>query len=447
MKKIYLDIIFLYILLINLNTITSKNLCPNNPLINVGFISIKNISLITVNENKYKSNLTNEEREQYEEMIDLKQSFSASLDSVSVSFSPEKQSYWDGLNHITLVFFLLSLFPIAIIIIYLLLRFLCKKCSGPRKATDITRFYRNSTWVFMIISTIALFVLYTIILVYSVKINNAVKSTFNRASELIENNEKLYSKITGTIDYFKTLNLATPEDALLNNFKSHIDNYINVTENHTDEIKINDNNRNLGMILLYVYYLIVIILAYLFFFLKLKTPEGILFILVLFTIPAMMVFEGYISKYFFFYSDLCGAINGALYSNEFPIAGQSLGYYYNCFDKQTKAELYGIRFVLYNSAMEAMSEHHQKAIKEYNDLNSQILSPQLNCGIVTEIVPKIEEEFCKDNLIRMYDIIKLMNWLLFVTFLFAIGVRRLENLIWKKKTEIESMIENLEQIY
>ena len=66
MKKIYLDIIFLYILLINLNTITSKNLCPNNPLINVGFISIKNISLITVNENKYKSNLTNEEREQSE---------------------------------------------------------------------------------------------------------------------------------------------------------------------------------------------------------------------------------------------------------------------------------------------------------------------------------------------------------------------------------------------
>ena len=29
----------------------------------------------------------------------------------------------------------------------------------------------------------------------------------------------------------------------------------------------------------------------------------------------------------------------------------------------------------------------------------------------------------------------------------AIGVRMAENLIWKKKVEIENMIENLEQIY
>ena len=40
-----------------------------------------------------------------------------------------------------------------------------------------------------------------------------------------------------------------------------------------------------------------------------------------------------------------------------------------------------------------------------------------------------------------------MIWLLLATFIMAISVRLLENLIWKKKAEIESMIENLEQIY
>ena len=162
----------------------------------------------------------------------------------------------------------------------------------------------------------------------------------------------------------------------------------------------------------------------------------------------MLIFEGYNSKYFFFYSDLCGSINGALYNNEFPVAGQSLGYYYNCFDKQTKAELYGIRFSLFRSAIESTEgKDHDDAMNKYNDLNNNALARQLSCELVTEIVPKIEEEFCKDNLERMYDMLKLMSWLIFVTFFFAISIRRLENLIWKKKNEIESMIENLESIY
>ena len=447
MKKLYLPFLFLYNFLLNINEINAKNLCPNAPLINIGYITNNDISLIAINDKKYKSNITNEERINYEKMIDLKQSFTASLDSVSFTFTPEKQSYWNGLNHIIYVFFIISLFPIAIIIIYLLLRFLFKKCSGPTKESDITRFYRNSTWVLMILTTITLFILFTIILSDSIKINNAVEETFDRASELIETKDNIYQEITKTIAYYKKLDLTTPEESLMNSFKSHIENYIYIVKEHTNEIKTNDNNRNVAVILLYVYYLIVMILPYIFFFFKLKIYEGILFILLLFTIPAMIIFEGYIFKYFFFYSDLCGTINGALYSNEFPVAGQSLGYYYNCYDRQTKAELYGIRFVLYKSAMESISEYHQKAIEKYHFLNNNILMPQLNCEIVTEIVPKIENDFCKDNLIRLYDIIKLMNWLLIGTFLFAVSARRLENLIWKKKLEIESMIENLEQLY
>jgi uncharacterized membrane protein len=444
MKK-YIDKIILIIFL--LNSLYSKNLrCPNDILINVGLKSTKGLVLMSINEKKYESRLTEDEREDYEDKIDLKREFTSSISKVYDSFSPEKDGYWEGLDHITLLFFYISLIPIGFIFLYLILRFIFNKCSGPSKPEEITRFYRNSTWTLIVVSSIILFVLFTIILVLSVKVNNDVENTFDKASELINHNEKLYTQISETVDYFNKSKLSIPDEELMSSFKTNINKYVEVTKKHTDEIKDDDNKRNVGMILLYVYYLIMIICSFLFFFLKWKIPEGIIFFLFLLTLPAMLVFEGYNSKFFFYYADLCGSVNGALYKNEFPVAGQSLGYYYNCFDRQTKAELYGIRFTLYRSASEKLNEN-KEAINKYNTLNNEVLSSQLNCELVVEIVPKIEEEFCKDNLGRMYTIIELMSWLIFVTLFMALGVRRMENLIWKKKAEIESMIENLEQIY
>ena len=447
MNKLLLNEVLLIVFLLNINNIFSKNLlCPNNLLINIGLKSLKDISLVSTNDNKFISKLSNEEREKYEEMIDSKRAFSASMDKVYKSFSPEREGYWNGLNSVTLLFFYISLVIIVAIIFYLLLRFLFKKCKGPKNATDITRCYRNTSWVLMGISTVTVIVLFSIILSYSVKINKDVKKTFDRASDLINNNAHLYSKIDETINDFKNYSLPIPEEELMINFKTNMDKYVEKTKVHTDDIKNKDNGRNIAMILLYVYYLIVIILSLIFFFLKLKVLEGALFFLLLFTLPAMLVFAGYNYKFFFFYADLCGAVNGAIYRNEYPVTGQSLGYYYNCFDRQTKAELYGIRFTLYNSAISSIN-YHEEAMNKYNTLNNKVLASQLNCDLVREIVPKIENDFCKDNLTRMNKVIQIMLWLILFTFFLAISVRLLENLIWKKKAEIESMIENLEQIY
>ena len=379
-------------------------------------------------------------------MIDLKKSFSSSMDKVYKSFSPEKEGYWQGLNSVTFLFFTFSLILIIVIVIYLILRFFFNKCSGPRKATDITRCYRNSAWIIMILSSIIVFILFTIILAYSVKVNNSINKSFDKASELINSNSNLYSKISEVVNNFKSYNLTVPDEDLMSSFKSNINKYIMKTKEHNKDIKRKDYNRGVAMILLYVYYLITIFLAILFFFLKWKIAEGVLFILLLFTIPAMLIFVGYNYKFFFFYADLCGAINGALYKNEFPVTGQSLGYYYNCLDKQTKAELYGIRFTLYNSAISSTMSH-KEIMSEYNTLNNNVLASQINCEIVNEIVPKIEKDFCKDSLSRLDKMIQLMIWLLLSTSIMAISIRLLENLIWKKKAEIESMIQNLEQIY
>ena len=169
MKK-YIDKIILIIFL--LNSLYCKNLrCPNDILINVGLKSTKGLVLISINEKKYESRLTEDEREDYEDKIDLKREFTSSISKVYDSFSPEKDGYWEGLDHITLLFFYISLIPIGFIFLYLILRFIFNKCSGPSKPEEITRFYRNSTWTLIVVSSIILFVLFTIILVLSVKVN------------------------------------------------------------------------------------------------------------------------------------------------------------------------------------------------------------------------------------------------------------------------------------
>lgn len=437
----------LFLILTNIILVYSKNLlCPNIPVINIGLKSTPDLKILSVAENKMQSNLTQEERRKYEEKIDLKRAFSAREEKIFNSFKPEVKDYWKGLNYVTFLFFLLALFPITLILVYIILRFCFKKCTGPRKATDITRFTRNCTWVLMGLSTLSVLILFTILLVYSVKTNKDVKATFDRASDLIDNNEELYSKLSEIIQYYSEKGLNIPDSELMTSFKADMDRYVEETRKHTDQIKKDDNSRNIAMILLYVYYLIMIILSFLFFFLKWKTAEGILVFIILFTVPAMIVFEGYNAKFFFFYSDLCGSINGALYHNEFPVCGQALGYYYNCYDRKTRSELYSIRFILYKSAYS--SENADQEVKDkYNSFNFDVLSAQFNCQIVTEIVPKIESDFCKDNLDRIYNIFNLMIYLTFCTLIMGIAVRMMENLIWKKKIEIDSMIENLEQIY
>ena len=75
------------------------------------------------------------------------------------------------------------------------------------------------------------------------------------------------------------------------------------------------------------------------------------------------------------------------------------------------------------------------------------ISNIFECSIVNEFLPSIEEKFCKNSLNNMYSIVTLMTWALLVAIGISIGARRLQVLIWKKKMEIEEMIENKEAIF
>ena len=75
------------------------------------------------------------------------------------------------------------------------------------------------------------------------------------------------------------------------------------------------------------------------------------------------------------------------------------------------------------------------------------LKSLLGCENVYKVIPAIEGNFCYKGMNWINSIISLLTWVLLILLIFAISINRLEILVWKKKTEIDSMIENLEAIY
>lgn len=137
--------------------------CATGP----NFSSLRNLA--SSSSNIWESSLTEEQRQEYEAMLELKTSFSGSLSFLPTSFSPEKSNYWTNLNYIIIVFTIIGAFPLGFILFYLVVRFVCKKCRGPEKVSQVTRVYRNVSWVVFGISAVTLITLLSIILGYSSK--------------------------------------------------------------------------------------------------------------------------------------------------------------------------------------------------------------------------------------------------------------------------------------
>ena len=98
---------------------------------------------------KWTSKVSYEERQQYESMLLLKKSFQGSLNFLPISFHPESSEYVAKVGIILEGFIAISLFVLTLIILYLIMRFGCKKFIGPIKSSQVTRSYRNLTWILM----------------------------------------------------------------------------------------------------------------------------------------------------------------------------------------------------------------------------------------------------------------------------------------------------------
>ena len=417
-----------------------KNDCPNPKISSLGIL----ISLSESDDSSYENTLTQEERESYEEIIQLKRSFSSTMSYIPQSFSPEKEKYWEELDYLLLVFVIIAMFPIVFIVFYLFMRFVLKKCTGPRKLKQVTKNYRNITWAIVIVSSLGTIVLFSIVLGKSRSVSDNVNNAFNFAVETISKSDNAFTEINKAVIFFNESNpvYPLPTTDYMTAFKNDINKYIENTKQRTQQILDDESKRGSINSAIYAVYFIVIFAAYLFFFNKMEILELLVSIILFFAVPGLLILEGYNAKFFFYYSDICDSVHGALYSNEFPVADQSLGYYYNCFPTNTKASLYNIRYRLYENLND-----NQTLIYEYNNVTENTFDRFFNCEIVNSVLPKIERDFCKESLDYMYSIVSLLTWTLLTGLALAIGSRRLQVLIWKKKMEIEEMIENKEAIF
>ena len=417
-----------------------KNDCPNPKISSLGIL----ISLSESDDSSYENTLTPEERESYEEIIQLKRSFSSTMSYIPQSFSPEKEKYWEELDYLLLVFVIIAMFPIVFIVFYLFMRFVLKKCTGPRKLKQVTKNYRNITWAIVIVSSLGTIVLFSIVLGKSRSVSDNVNNAFNFAVETISKSDNAFTEINKAVIFFNESNpvYPLPTTDYMTAFKNDINKYIENTKQRTQQILDDESKRGSINSAIYAVYFIVIFAAYLFFFYKMEILELLVSIILFFAVPGLLILEGYNAKFFFYYSDICDSVHGALYSNEFPVADQSLGYYYNCFPTNTKASLYNIRYRLYENLND-----NQTLIYEYNNVTENTFDRFFNCEIVNSVLPKIERDFCKESLDYMYSIVSLLTWTLLTGLALAIGSRRVQVLIWKKKMEIEEMIENKEAIF
>ncbi len=416
----------------------TKTKCPKVPLTSLGIL----ISLADYETSSYSSSLSDKEKEKYEEIVALKRSFASTMSYIPKAFKPESEDYWSGLNFLLIVFVIIAIFPIIFILFYMFMRFVLKKCTGPKKISEVNKIYRNITWFIMITCSVANVVLFAIVLAKSVAVGKSIEKTFNYASSVIAQSDDAYPSINKLVEDFRNEGLTVPNAAYMKDFKDKTETYIKNTKERTQKILSDDSKRTSLTAFVFAAYYFLVLLAYIFFFLKIEMGELIVSIFLFFSLPSILILEGYNAKFFFYYGDLCDSVHGALYDNEFPVADQALGYYYNCFPLEIKAIIYNVRYRLFEQSKDVDALYDQ-----FNELNEGTFKKIFKCELVSSVIPRIEKDFCKDSLNNMYTLVELMTWIVLISFGVALGSRRLQVLIWKRKNEIASMIQNQEVLY
>ena len=389
-----------------------------------------------------KSKLSLKEKEKYEKFLIQEKSFKKSLNFLSINFEPESNEYWNSLNKLIIKFFIVSIFTLSFIIFYLIVRFIFNKCQKPNK---ISRFYRNFTWIFLIFSIISVFIIFTIIIVNSIKSNNSINSSFKNAQKQLKNFNNFYYNLNSFIKkYNSTTEKILPNEKLMKSFFNSLNNDLKNEQKNTKNTLNRENTRNLLTIFLYIITIFIFIGSIFFYIIRKEKFLMFLSIFTLFLIPILIIFAGFTSKFYFFYSDLCQSVNGAIYKNEFPVSNKGLGYYINCLDLKTKSNLFSINYQL---LLFKDSISDKKIKNESEKIINNNINPLLNCSLVYNIIPQIEYEFCKNGMKWFSDLITLFLWLMLFVFFLFLAIRRLEILVWIKHVEIEEIMENEEAMY
>ena len=155
-------------------------------------------------------------------------------------------------------------------------------------------------------------------------------------------------------------------------------------------------------VIIFLVYAAIIGFAVFAFIMRWKAVIMSLAIFTFLSLTIIVIYAGYNSKYYFYYSDLCSKVYSAMYKNEFPVANQGLGYYVNCLEKKSKSKLYAMNYQLSLLKNEIKNnDEFQSIYKKANDVQDAYLNPLLECKNVYDVVSELEVGFCKEG----------MNWL------------------------------------
>ena len=230
-------------------------------------------------------------------------------------------------------------------------------------------------------------------------------------------------------------------------FKLGILSYRNETQSSVGYLMQWENKRSLTTILIFLFYLSVCGMSFYAFFKR--KPNFLLFLamLLLFSIPLLLVFQGLLANYYFFYSDTCQAVHDAIYENQFPVKNDGLGYYVSCFGSDTKASMYSYIYQLesvnseINRQLAGNNTIDTITLKKLKSMIFDAMNDSLyylsNCYHVYSSVEYFEERFCASGMKWSNYLISTYSWLILVIFLCSYGINRLKPIVEKKKSDIE----------
>lgn len=236
------------------------------------------------------------------------------------------------------------------------------------------------------------------------------------------------------------------------NFKNLTDGVKMYQDNNKERMDFMDSfegSRNLFNLLIFFFFLLIILISLLCFFKRWPVVLLVLSIVLLFTLPLILFFQGATASYYFVYSDFCDSIHDAMYENQFPVYNKGLGYFLSPFDAKTKATLWTFSWEIDQTLIKLEAEKSKEPvsfaqfqkilemIKKFTKTRDGGLKDLMQSLHLVKTVEYTENRLCKNGLDWTFSLVKSYTYLFFCILIMAIAVNRMKPLVEKKKNEIE----------
>ena len=429
----------------------------------------------TIKINTYKSNISNEKILELRDWISIRNAFFHSYNEIKLAkeeiyFNVDKQGYFDDMRSFGTPFFICCFVSIIFIIIYLIMRFIFKKCNGPKK---IENSYVTQTKVIFLIGFL---ISYSCIIFQAYYFFNA-NSSINKVINFVEkqNNEmnKMYSE---TLNYMKII-----KNTEIKNGKGEILNYIkeiymedSITkdikktsekmDNFTNDIKTTQVKKFIYQIIYLILLPILTTIGILGIFLRRNYLPWISSFILFITTSFLFYFLGIEIIFSFIGIEFCQNINNSITTGIIPSGNKCLGNYISCSSKDTQKKIHTAiyelnesfniiyNFVyeqiknltnseidLYNLNYKKREEETYKNIKlkysikgisescdtliNFNYVLSGLLSLS-NCRTLKNNINYIEENFCGDGINYMIKNVSYGFFVCIGVFILSIGINK-----------------------